>query len=107
MLTNGTYAARFKTGKGEGAGIIVLSDGKIRGGDAAILYLGTYSQDGNDLKANVQTRRHTPGLPSVFGLDEVSITLSGKSTGLKAVCTGVSPQAPGVNLTAELEYLSD
>ena len=41
---------------------------------------GTYVQDGDKFAATVAVRRHTQGPPSVFGIDNVDITLSGKST---------------------------
>lgn len=66
MLRDGTYAVRFKAGAGGGAGVVVLSGEKLRGGDSAIVYEGTISQDRDNFTAHVQTRRHTAGMPSVL-----------------------------------------
>lgn len=42
MLNNGLYRVTFRTPLGEGAGVAVLLDGKIRGGDSAFAYSGRY-----------------------------------------------------------------
>jgi hypothetical protein len=45
MLRNGSYSAWFKTPKAGGTGIVVLSDGKLTGGDTVLAYTGTYFQN--------------------------------------------------------------
>jgi hypothetical protein len=69
MLRNGSYSTWFRTPQGEGTGIVVLSDGKLTGGDTVLAYAGTYFQNGDRFSASVRTQRHTPGQPSVFGID--------------------------------------
>jgi hypothetical protein len=79
MLRNGSYSAWYRTRLREGTGVVVLHDGKITGGDASLAYTGTYFQNGDQFSAVVTTRRHTPGPPSVFGIDNLDLTLTGKS----------------------------
>ncbi len=81
MLQNAKYSVWFKTPQGEGYGIVSLT--------------GTYVQDGDKFSATIEVRRHTQGQPSVFGIDNVDITLSGKSTPTTASCFGTAKQAPG------------
>ncbi len=103
MLSKGLYSVKFRTPRGEGAGVIVLQeDGKLVGGDTSIAYIGTYNQSGDEFTASVQTKRHAPGLPSVFGIDGVTIQLKGKSSGASAQCNGTASQAPGVTFQASL-----
>jgi len=104
MLPDGFYVAQFKTPKGSGAGVLTLANGKLRGGDSAIMYSGTYLQDGDKFTAHVSTKRHTQGMPSVFGVDAVSLTLTGKSSDVTASCTGA---AAGVTFQADLHRVSD
>ncbi|MGY3694552.1 hypothetical protein ACVIGA_004632 [Bradyrhizobium sp. USDA 3240] len=104
MLPNGFYVVQFRTPKGVGAGVLTLADGQLRGGDSAIMYTGTYSQDGDKFSAQVSTKRHTQGLPSVFGVDAITITLTGKSSNGTASCTG---SADGVTFQADLHRVSD
>jgi hypothetical protein len=68
------------------------------------MYTGTYSQAGDRFTAQVSTKRHTQGLPSVFGVDAVTITLTGKSSASAASCTGT---AVGVTFQADLHRVSD
>ncbi len=104
MLPNGLYVARFTTPLGSGAGVLVLNDGRLRGGDSAIVYTGTYSQDANKFTAEVSTKRHTAGLNSVFGVDAITISLTGTSSDTTASCTG---SAAGVSFKAELIRIGD
>lgn len=107
MLPDGLYSVRFRTPLGEGAGVVTLIGGKLRGGDASIAYLGTYQQDGDKFAASVQTKRHTLGNGSVFGKDSVTIILTGKSLGNSASCTGTAAEAPGISFQAQLAHISD
>jgi hypothetical protein len=104
MLPNGFYVAQFRTPKGTGAGVLTLANGQLRGGDSAIMYTGTYSQDADKFTAQVSTKRHTQGQPSVFGVDAVTIALTGKSSAGAASCTGT---AAGVTFQADLHRVSD
>jgi hypothetical protein len=102
MLRNGSYSAWFRTPLGEGTGVVVLDDGKLTGGDNVSAYTGSYVAEGDEFAASVAVRRHTPGQPSVFGIDNVDLTLTGKSTSTTASCTGTAKQAPGVTFEATL-----
>jgi T3SS negative regulator,GrlR len=107
MLANGKYSAWFRTPLGEGTGTIVLQDGNVSGGDTVIAYSGSYRQDGDDISAEISTKRHSPGQLSVFGIDEVDIELTGKSTGTMASCRGKSRLGPGMTLEAIIIRMTD
>jgi hypothetical protein len=107
MLPDGFYGVKFKTPIGEGAGVVMLANGQLRGGDTALVYSGTFKQDGDSFSGSVATSRHAQGLPSVFGIDVVSISLSGKSSGNSATLTGTATQVPGLTLQAVLTRISD
>jgi hypothetical protein len=107
MLPDGFYGVRFKTPRGEGAGVVVLSNGKLRGGDSALAYSGAFSQNEDAFTATVATSRHAQGMLSVFGVDAVNISLTGKSSSTSATCTGTATQAPGLALEAVLTRISD
>jgi hypothetical protein len=107
MLQNGSYSAWFRTQQGEGTGVVVLNDGKITGGDNVSAYTGSYTVDGDKFTASVVSRRHTPGQPSVFGIDNVDLTLTGKFTPTTASCTGTAKQAPGLTFEAALIRMAD
>jgi hypothetical protein len=108
-MKNGLYKVHFKTPLGEGFGVVVAENGKMRGGDSSIYYVGSYQVDGDNLTATVETDAHSryPGSGSVFGRDQVTIQISGKVAGDVVTTRGSSPQAPGVSFNATLSRLSD
>ncbi|MGE0279264.1 MAG: GrlR family regulatory protein [Rhizobiaceae bacterium] len=107
MLTDGLYRVSFQTPMGMGAGVIVLSGGRMRGGDSSIYYVGTYSQAGDEFTASVATDRHTAGLASVFGVDRVHISLRGRIKDGSVTMQGSAAEAPGISFQAMLMKLSD
>jgi hypothetical protein len=108
-MRDGLYKAHFQTPIGSGDGVVVLQDGKLRGGDSMIYYVGSYSQNDDQFAAQVTTNVHSrpPGMRSVFGRDQANITVQGTTTGDTAQMTGTSPDAPGLTFQATLTRLSD
>jgi hypothetical protein len=107
MLANGRYSVWFKTSAGGGTGVVMLTEGKISGGDTAIAYTGHYEQVGDEFKASIFTRRHSPGQPSVFGIDNVDITFVGRKNKITVWCTGTVKQAPEETFEATLVKMAD
>ena len=93
--------------QGEGTGVVELNDGKVTGGDTVLAYTGSYVVEGDKFTASIATERPTPGQPSVFGIDDVNLTLTGKSTLTTASCTGTAKQAPGLTFEATLVRIAD
>ena len=86
----------------------MLSDGKVTGGDTVLTYTGSYVEDGNAFTALIATQRHAPGQPSVFGIDNVDLTLTGNSIATTtASCTGTVKQVPGMTFEAILIRIAD
>jgi hypothetical protein len=106
MIRNGNYSAWFRTQLGEGVGVIALSDGVLTGGDSVSSYAGAYALDGEKFTASIVSRRCTQG-PSVFGIDNVDLRLTGKSTQTTASCTGTAEEAPGLTFEATLIRIVD
>ena len=105
MLKDGTYAAWFKTPQGQGTGIVHVAHGRIWGSDGVMTYDGTCEVDGNRFTATVTTRRHTEGLPTVFGNDrELELKLEGTSAGKVITYVGTAEQFPGVILEGTLLF---
>lgn len=107
QMQNGLYKVEFQTPLGAGAGVVVLENGTIRGGDSAMFYVGHVSENGNDLTAEVEGKQHTnvPGMRSVFGVNHTHIKLAGKLSGNTASLTGTAREAPGVSFQARLTKL--
>lgn len=106
---SGLYAIRFQTPLGAGAGVAYLENGRLRGGDSLMAYVGSYTEANGNLTADVLAYKHTnvPNMASVFGVDRTDIRLTGSIVAGEAILTGISPQAPGINLQVFLERLHD
>jgi hypothetical protein len=81
-IRNGLYSIhiRMLDGIDGGAtGVMMLQDGRIRGGDAYFDYLGAYSAENGKWKGEIVNREHTPaqGERPLFGGYEVGIGFSG------------------------------
>ncbi|AWM05816.1 hypothetical protein [Bradyrhizobium symbiodeficiens] len=105
MMRDGKYAAWFRTSRGQGTGIVHLADGRISGSDSFFTYGGSYQFDDDQrFTAVLTTRRYAEGPPTVFGLDEVEVSLSGVCSGAMATCSGTASQAPDVMFEVTLIY---
>ena len=105
MIKDGTYAAWFNTPLGQGTGIVHVAHGKIWGRDNVVTYDGTCEVDGNRFTATLTTKRHTEGLPTVFGDDqELEMKLEGTSAGKLVTYVGTAEQFPGVILEGTLLF---
>ncbi|GLR88514.1 hypothetical protein [Bradyrhizobium iriomotense] len=107
MLKDGKYAAWFRTSRGQGTGIVHLAQGRISGSDSFFTYGGSYQVDQDRFTAVLTTRRYADGMPTVFGLDEVEVKLSGICTGAMATCSGRAKEAPDVLFEATLIFSQD
>jgi T3SS negative regulator,GrlR len=108
-MHDGLYKVTFYTPRGTGTGVVTLLDGRVRGGNASNFYLGTYVSDGEHVSAQVTTRVHTriSGTVFLFGVESAHIRLSGSLRGSTGHFTGTAREAPGIQLRAVLEKLSD
>jgi hypothetical protein len=73
-----------------------------------MLYTGHWRTDGEQFEAALFATRHSPG-PGAFGeIDDLDITLSGRSKGgVTASCKGTAKQVPGLTLDATLVRMGD
>ena len=60
-----------------GGGIVVFETERIFGGDTSFYYIGDYTVDRSNLKANVIAKRHNDALPGMFGNDENFLEIVG------------------------------
>jgi hypothetical protein len=105
VLKDGTYAAWFKTLVSQGTGIVHVADSKVWGRDNVMTYDGSCEVDGDRFTAVVKTKRHTDGLPTVFGDDsELELELDGTCSGRIATYIGSAKQFPGLLLEGTLIF---
>jgi hypothetical protein len=106
-LREGDYSVWFRTPAGTGTALVRVKEGRIIGGDAFIDYEGTYRFDGKTFEAIIDTRRHTNGPPTWFGIDEVTIRIAGTSNGRISAGAGTVDQCPGLPLDVTLMRIED
>ena len=108
-MRDGFYAIRFRTRLGEGSGVVILQDGRFRGGDSRMAYSGRYSFSGDMFSADLTVQTHTqvPGMKSLFGIDSFPLALHGNFAGEVAELLAVSPHAEEIELRATLHRLEE
>jgi len=108
-LPNGLYKLALRTSDGTEYGVAVLQDGRLRGGDSGMAYVGSYRQEDDAFAAEVVVTPHRalPGMVSALGYNGVAVQLEGKSRDTHARLRGASKDAPGLRLTATLSLLAD
>jgi hypothetical protein len=81
-IGNGLYSIHIRMLDGldgGNTGVMMLHDGRIRGGDAYFDYIGAYTAANGRWKGEIVNREHTPSLGErpLFGRHEVGIGFSG------------------------------
>jgi hypothetical protein len=96
-MRDGLYKVQFQNQLGSGFGVVSAQAGKLWGGDSALYYVGSFTENGNGISATVETNRHSniPGIASVFGIDNVHITRDGTVQGDTINSPGGPPMRPG------------
>jgi hypothetical protein len=95
---------------GGNTGVMVLHDGRIRGGDAFFGYIGSYTSANGRWKGELVNQEHTPsqGERPVFGGYEVGIGFSGSYTeeGAVAEATALAGKR-SIRFSAVLKRLAE
>jgi hypothetical protein len=108
-LRAGLYKVQFHTVHGTGSGVIYAIDGKLRGGNSAFAFVGSYSGEGESIQGRIATERHNddPSFKPLFGTDRITLTLRGRDNGQMIDFEGSALQLPGVAFKATLTRITD
>ena len=73
-MREGLYKVDFHTVHGTGCGVVNMVGGKMRGGNSAFAFIGTYTGADDSLKAKISTERynHDPAFRPLFGTDRIT-----------------------------------
>jgi hypothetical protein len=107
MIRDGHYSVWYKAAPGEGLGIVTLQDGRIVGGDTMVRYEGTYRREGDQFWASIKTKRWAPGRLPIFQIDELDISLSGRSNARIPTASGSVQQVPSARFEIILVPIAD
>lgn len=102
---NELWTAEFASTAGAfGAGVFVLSDGKVFGGDSGYTYVGTYTKEGEIFNAEVLVEPFLSDYKSIFQTTGQSFNLqiSGNMTGNSGFAHGSPREMPNFRLTLKL-----
>jgi hypothetical protein len=112
-IRNGLYSIHIRLLDGidgGNTGVMVLHDGRIRGGDAFFDYIGAYTSANGRWKGELINHEHTPsqGVRPVFGGYEVGIGFSGTYTddGAVAEATALAGKR-SIRFSAVLKKLAE
>jgi hypothetical protein len=108
-VRQGLYKVDFLTVHGTGCGVVHVTDGKMRGGNSAFAFIGTYTGQGDSIKVKISTERYNddPTFKALFGIDRITLTLAGREDGDMAEFEGTALQVPGVAFRAVLSRIAD
>ena len=108
-MREGLYKVEFHTVHGTGSGVIYATGGKLRGGNSAFAFIGSYVDREDGIQVKVSTQRHNddPAFRPLFGTDMITLTLKGIAHGDMVDFEGSALQLPGVAFKAVLTRISD
>lgn len=66
-MIEGLWIVQYEGTQGEGAGVVVFTQGRVLGGDLGYTYEGNYTVKENWLAATVRVANFLPNIPSVLG----------------------------------------
>jgi hypothetical protein len=103
-MVDGFWVVQFAGMEGKGGGVVVMTKGKILGGDSAFTYLGSYKEGDGKMSAEVLVQNFDPLIGNVLGIKgdftlKFDLTANGNDELQGQAST---PSAPGFGLKAKL-----
>jgi hypothetical protein len=105
-MIDGFWTVHFEAGGNRGAGVVVLTNGKIFGGDSGFTYIGSYSLTGDTMTGEVKAQTFEPTMPSLLGVSSYTLNLRGNVSGDIISGQATTPARPGVTLNLRLQKRS-
>ncbi|MGH9736751.1 MAG: GrlR family regulatory protein [Candidatus Acidiferrales bacterium] len=67
-MIDGLWIVRYSGPEGDGSGVVVLTHGRVLGGDSGFTYVGSFEFHNPQFKAKVAVKNFDPTIPSVLGV---------------------------------------
>jgi hypothetical protein len=108
-MESGFYIARFRTPMDENAGVIIVEDQVVKGGDSAYYYSGNVTKsDGDSSEVRLKVIRHTqPDFPVFGDLSQFTLALVGKKVGGQYKFEGRAERVSGLKFEAVLDRIQE
>jgi hypothetical protein len=105
----GLYKVEFHTVHGSGRGVLYAHEGKLLGGNSAFAFIGNYVERGDEISVEVTTQRHNddPNYRPLFGIDRITLALTGQQRGDQIDFEGAAAEVPGVAFRSTMTPISD
>jgi len=108
-VRTGFYKCEYQVDEAVGRSVMYVRDGSMLGGNSAFAHIGSYRLDGDQVVADIESRRHRydPDYPSLLGQDVATISVVGRAYGDTYRFEGASPQMPGARFRSLMTNLDD
>ena len=109
-MLKGFYKCEYGIGDALMRSVMYVDDGSMLGGNSAFAHDGRYRMEGDEVVADIVSRRHNydPHFPSMLGTDTSSIQVRGRpDDGLTYRFEGSSPQLPGAVFRSKMTPLEE
>ena len=108
-LRTGFYKCEYRVDEAVGRSVMFVERGSMLGGNSAFAHIGSYELRGDEVVAEIESRRHMNDLnyPSLLGHDVATISVTGRPDGDTYRFQGVSPQMPGAKFESVMTTIDD
>ena len=108
-MRTGFYKCEYHVNDAGGRSVMFVRDGCMLGGNSGFAHIGAYRSDGDQLVAEIESRRHCfdPDYQSLLGQDVATISVTGSACGDNYRFEGTSPQMPGARFRSLMTSLDD
>jgi hypothetical protein len=105
-LPNGLYKVEYGINDAFGRSIMCMQDGEMLGGNSAFAHLGSYQENGEEIIAEITSRRHNedPHYKPLMGADVATIPVRGRAKGTPAAATRIAPSWKGLHWRESAAY---
>lgn len=108
-MRTGFYKCEYYVGEALGRSVMYVRDGTMLGGNSGFAHIGTYRFEGEQVFAEIESRRHCfePDYQSLLGHDVATIKVTGRACGDTYRFEGGSPQMPDAPFRSLMTSLDD
>ncbi|UGV27026.1 hypothetical protein E0H22_15820 [Rhodopseudomonas boonkerdii] len=108
-MRTGFYKCEYYVGEALGRSVMYVRDGTMLGGNSGFAHIGAYRFEGDQVFAEIESRRHCfeADYQSLLGQDIATIKVIGRACGDTYRFEGSSPQMPGASFRSLMTNLDD
>ncbi len=97
-MIDGFWTIKYEAEGYRGAGVVVLLNGRLYGGDSGFTYLGSYSENGDSVTSEINAKNFESEVRGLMGHRDYTLSLQGRVFGDVITGSATTPSSPGVTL---------